>query len=87
MMIKREPIKKSTVASAIALYGTLGGLLLNWRKKEIDFFFKNFTATHNYTDWTGQSDLAHIVIPPPGNMQTLQSRSVTARQKFNTRGR
>ncbi len=31
MMINREPIKKRTVASAMALYGTLGGLLLNCR--------------------------------------------------------
>lgn len=30
MVINREPIKKRTVASAMALYGTFGGLFLNW---------------------------------------------------------
>lgn len=34
MMISREPIKKRTVARAMALYGTLGGLLLNCRRGE-----------------------------------------------------
>lgn len=29
MTINKEPIKKRNVASAIALYGTFGGLLLN----------------------------------------------------------
>lgn len=31
MMINREPITKRTVARAMALYGTLGGLFLNCR--------------------------------------------------------
>lgn len=31
MMMSREPIKKRTVAKAMALYGTLGGLFLNCR--------------------------------------------------------
>lgn len=35
MMINREPIKKRTVARAMALYGTLGGLLLNCNGGEI----------------------------------------------------
>lgn len=35
MMINREPIKKRTVASAMALYGTLGGLRLNCKGGEM----------------------------------------------------
>lgn len=34
MMIKTEPMRKSTTARAIALYGTLGGLFLNYNRKK-----------------------------------------------------
>lgn len=33
MVIKTEPMRKRTAARVIALYGTLGGLLLNLKKK------------------------------------------------------
>lgn len=34
MIMRKAPIKNSTVASAMALYGILGGLFLNWRRNK-----------------------------------------------------
>lgn len=51
MMIKREPIRKSTVASAMALYGTLGGLLLNCKGRGIlhlKHFLQLSVSRHNH---------------------------------------
>lgn len=42
MMINREPIIKRTVARAMALYGTLGGLFLNCREDK--YFIKNINS-------------------------------------------
>lgn len=34
MIMRKAPIKNSTVASAMALYGILGGLFLNWKRNK-----------------------------------------------------
>lgn len=68
MMINRDPIKKSTVASAMALYGTLGGLLLNCKRGNILYLINTQTAFYSSVsfhtqilNWTGKFSLTHNV--------------------------
>lgn len=64
MMINRDPIKKSTVASAMALYGTLGGLLLNCKRGNMLYLIKHrrlLIAVPVFAKyWTGQTYLVWL---------------------------